>query len=303
MDTRETPSPALLKPATLAAQLGVSRPWLYDAAKSGRIPSIRIGGEDGLLRFVPEDIERWLDETRAQSRPGRANPVGRLSGYLSSLRGRGRSGGPRGRLPAGDLDSSAVQEAHHRVVEQWMGQPTQTLEDLLREELRAVCVAINPAPASVLAGHYYQGKMGRTFYSRLRRAGVLPPGRGGWQDDEAFAAGVGFTDLVKRPTEKASDVRPEEFEHGQALLEEKIRRYRPGLVIFTFKQAARQLFGSFPGNGFIPGLQIERTDVFVMPGPFESASTADATLSQLAAHVGTSPATGAPRATHRADAC
>jgi excisionase family DNA binding protein len=61
---------ALLKPAEVAAKLAVSRTWLYDAAKSGRIPSIRIGGEDGPLRFVSEDLERWLDDARSSWLPG-----------------------------------------------------------------------------------------------------------------------------------------------------------------------------------------------------------------------------------------
>jgi hypothetical protein len=46
---------------------------MYDAANRGRIPSIRIGGEDGPLRFVAEDVERWLDEARAAWRPGGAS--------------------------------------------------------------------------------------------------------------------------------------------------------------------------------------------------------------------------------------
>jgi excisionase family DNA binding protein len=62
----------LLKPSDLARQLGVSRSWLYDAAKAGRIPSIRIGGEEGPLRFVPEDVNRWIDEARAAWTPGRS---------------------------------------------------------------------------------------------------------------------------------------------------------------------------------------------------------------------------------------
>jgi excisionase family DNA binding protein len=71
MGTKSTPSHvALMKPAELAAQLGVSRSWLYDAAKAGRIPSIRIGGEEGPLRFVLEDIERWIDDARAAWVPG-----------------------------------------------------------------------------------------------------------------------------------------------------------------------------------------------------------------------------------------
>ena len=59
-----------MKPTEVAYQLGVSRSWLYDAAKTGRIPSIRIGGEDGPLRFVSKDIERWVDDARAAWRPG-----------------------------------------------------------------------------------------------------------------------------------------------------------------------------------------------------------------------------------------
>ena len=63
-------SPVLIKPSALAAQLGVSRTWVYDAARDGRIPSVRIGGADGPLRFVPEDIEAWIDAARAGWRAG-----------------------------------------------------------------------------------------------------------------------------------------------------------------------------------------------------------------------------------------
>lgn len=67
----------LLKPSDLTRLLGVSRSWLYDAAKTGRIPSIRIGGEDGPLRFVAEDIDRWIEEARAAWTPGRRTPATR----------------------------------------------------------------------------------------------------------------------------------------------------------------------------------------------------------------------------------
>jgi excisionase family DNA binding protein len=61
----------LLTPSEVAAQLRVSRTWLYDAAKNGRIPSIRVGGGEGPLRFVPEDLEEWINEARAKWTPGR----------------------------------------------------------------------------------------------------------------------------------------------------------------------------------------------------------------------------------------
>jgi excisionase family DNA binding protein len=64
-------SPDLLTPSEVAARLRVSRTWLYDAAKNGRLPSIRVGGGEGPLRFVPEDLEEWINEARAKWTPGR----------------------------------------------------------------------------------------------------------------------------------------------------------------------------------------------------------------------------------------
>ena len=54
----------LLRPCDVVEMLGVSRSWLYDAAKSGRIPCIRLGGEDGPVRFRSDEIDEWLDASR-----------------------------------------------------------------------------------------------------------------------------------------------------------------------------------------------------------------------------------------------
>ncbi len=60
----------LLKPGEVAARLGVSRSWLYEAAKASRIPSVRLGGPDGPLRFVEADLADGLEQARASWRPG-----------------------------------------------------------------------------------------------------------------------------------------------------------------------------------------------------------------------------------------
>lgn len=64
-------SPVLMKPNDVARKLSVSRAWVYDAARTGRIPSVRLGGEDGPLRFIASDVDLWLEEARARWRPGR----------------------------------------------------------------------------------------------------------------------------------------------------------------------------------------------------------------------------------------
>jgi excisionase family DNA binding protein len=57
----------LLKPAEVADRLGVSRAWLYEAARTGRIPSVRLGDENGPLRFIEDDLDAWLRQARGTS--------------------------------------------------------------------------------------------------------------------------------------------------------------------------------------------------------------------------------------------
>jgi excisionase family DNA binding protein len=61
----------LMKPAEVCKLLAVSRTWVYAAAAEGRIPSVRLGGPDGPLRFVRADVEAWLEVQRAAWTPGR----------------------------------------------------------------------------------------------------------------------------------------------------------------------------------------------------------------------------------------
>jgi excisionase family DNA binding protein len=60
----------LLKPAEVCRMLSVSRTWVYAAAADGRLPSIRLGGPEGPLRFIRGDVEAWLEEQRQTWTPG-----------------------------------------------------------------------------------------------------------------------------------------------------------------------------------------------------------------------------------------
>jgi excisionase family DNA binding protein len=62
----------LLKPAEVARRLRVSRSWVYAAAGDGRLPSLRLGGPDGPLRFIRSDVEAWLADARRNWLPGKA---------------------------------------------------------------------------------------------------------------------------------------------------------------------------------------------------------------------------------------
>lgn len=162
-----------------------------------------------------------------------------------------------------------------------MGTEVLTLADLVPTvPVRAVVVGINPAPSSVAVGHYYLGRLGQQFYARLRQAGVLEPKGDSWEDDQAVASGLAFTDIVKRPSRSADDLRPEEFLHGRDRLLEHLAGLGAPLVLFTFKKTAERLLGPFQGHGLLDR-EVSGSRAFVMPGPYEKSEVVSAALSRL----------------------
>ena len=51
----------LLTPDDVAALLGIRRSTIYDLARTGRIPHLKVGRA---LRFLRTDLEAWLDQQR-----------------------------------------------------------------------------------------------------------------------------------------------------------------------------------------------------------------------------------------------
>src|SRR5436853_7491224 len=89
----------------------------------------------------------------------------------------------------------------HRVGMVVAGQTVETLADLPPLRNRLLFVGLNPSPVSVAAGHYHQGRLGRTFWRRLVSAGILPKATQiETADDALMATGHGITDLLKLPT-------------------------------------------------------------------------------------------------------
>ena len=116
-----------------------------------------------------------------------------------------------------------------------------TLPDAVREGLRAIAVGINPSLPSVLAGFYFANPRNR-FWPALNASRLvdapLAPGPGAI-DVLVERYGIGFTDIVKRPTAGSAELRAREYREGAARLEALVLRCEPDVVWFQGAQAWR----------------------------------------------------------------
>jgi TDG/mug DNA glycosylase family protein len=171
----------------------------------------------------------------------------------------------------------------HRATITIDGVDTETLADLPPRRDGLLFVGLNPSPVSVKAGHYHQGQLGRMFWRRLIRTGILPAGTDiGAADDALIGAGHGITDLLKRPSPRdvASDA---DLREGVGPLWQKIALWRPGAVVFIYKRAAAVAAGRALDEpwGQLVGVALAGRPCFLMPGPYASTEQVDEGLNLL----------------------
>ncbi len=158
------------------------------------------------------------------------------------------------------------------------GRPTVTLRELLRTGLRAVVVGINPSPVSVKAGHYYQGRLGKQFWQRLQQAQIVRDLTPGCEDEDAFAQGLGFADLLRYPTPNAREIRRRELADAVPELTRRLRPTGCSRLLFVFK-TARDAAAPLSTQGF---------ELLSMPPPFAPRADVAKLLAALRVQLGPS---------------
>ena len=146
-----------------------------------------------------------------------------------------------------------------------------TLPDLLEPGLDIVFVGINPGIFSAEAGHYFATPRNR-FWPAINRSGLLDDPLSAADDRLALLQGIGFTDVVKRPSSSASDLRAADYRIGAPALEAKLKRFAPLIVCFHGVTGYRGYLKYAEGLKAAPklGLQprgIGSSKVFVVPNP------------------------------------
>jgi TDG/mug DNA glycosylase family protein len=149
-----------------------------------------------------------------------------------------------------------------------------TLPDYLRPGLDIVSIGLNPSLPSVREGFYFANPRNR-FWRALNASGLVPgelePGVAAMEVlFEKY--GIGFTDVVKRPTAGGNELRAVDYREWAPLLKQKLEGYAPRIAWFHGKQAyANYLKYS---EGIKPAIDwgeqpapIGSSRVFVTPNP------------------------------------
>jgi TDG/mug DNA glycosylase family protein len=149
------------------------------------------------------------------------------------------------------------------------------LPDYLARGLRLLFVGINPGLVSATAGHYYANPR-NSFWRLLYEAELTPVRLRPDEDSHLPTFGYGLTDIVKRPSRGAGNLRTREFVAGRKRLMRLVRRLKPYAVCFNSKTAFEGAFGKGTCHRFGPqAVRLAGIPVFVLP----STSPANAAVS------------------------
>ena len=159
-----------------------------------------------------------------------------------------------------------------------------TLPDHLARGLDIVLVGLNPSLYSVEVGHYFANPRNR-FWPAFNRSRLVDRPITPDQDSSLLGYGIGFTDVVKRPTAQGSGLKAADYRRWAPVLKTKLLDYQPMIACFHGVMAYKAYLRYAEGIRAEPelGLQdyvIGDTRVFVLPNP--SPANAQYSLEVLA---------------------
>ena len=139
--------------------------------------------------------------------------------------------------------------------------------DLLKPGLTLVFCGYNPSLTSGQSGYHY-AHPGNRFWRVLHASGITKRLYRPEEDEQLLGLGIGFTNLVSRPTRRADELTREEIQAGTEELREKLERFEPRVVAYTgigvyrwFRATSKVSWG-VQETSAVPGV----TDV-VVPSP------------------------------------
>lgn len=133
------------------------------------------------------------------------------------------------------------------------------IPDHIREGLWILFVGFNPSIRSAETGHHYANPNNR-FWKIVHEAGITNRRFTADQDQDLLDLGIGFTNIVARPTKTAAKITKQEYKEGATILRRKIAQYKPNIVCYVGKGVYEQLMGrkqiawGKQGESVVPGV-------------------------------------------------
>jgi TDG/mug DNA glycosylase family protein len=137
------------------------------------------------------------------------------------------------------------------------------LPDLLESQLDVVFCGTAAGKRSAELKAYYAGR-GNLFWATLHRVGLTPRKLEPHEYADLLKFRLGLTDLAKAKVGSDSSLDRRDFDADA--LRKHIARYRPRIVAFTGKRAAREFFGREVPYGLVAD-ESSTTRYFVLPSP------------------------------------
>jgi TDG/mug DNA glycosylase family protein len=138
--------------------------------------------------------------------------------------------------------------------------------DILAKGLNVVFCGLNPASTAAAAGHNFSNGSNR-FWLVLHLAGFTDVRLQPRDERRLLDYRCGITAVVRRPTNSADEVSPEEFRQAKRGFESKMRHYAPRSIAFLGKRAVSAMTGrpDIPW-GRLP-TEYAETMAWILPNP------------------------------------
>jgi uracil-DNA glycosylase len=157
------------------------------------------------------------------------------------------------------------------------GREVQTLADILPASgpMKMLIIGKTPAPVSVEAGHYFQGRQGKMFWNRLREYGLLRVSPGRYEDEVLLEHGYGLTDITKAPRAYGTEPSDDEYRANLTRIQNLVMELQPRVLLFVYKRVLDNILKFSYGrrdksvygeNSLLADLFHAKVFVFPMPG-------------------------------------
>ncbi len=145
------------------------------------------------------------------------------------------------------------------------------LPDLLKPGLEVVFCGTAVGERSAERQLYYSGNRNK-FWRTLHQVGLTPRQLEPAEYERLLDFGIGLTGLVKNMAGMDENLSVDDFEGARQRLVEQILKYRPHILCFNGKRAAKEYFGQRRIDYGLQEQFIEGTQVFVAPSTSGAAA-------------------------------